>query len=441
MKNLLIIILILIFPLLIFGQEKLNKLSAPTSPASSILGLEPSSVLSPKSYQALETALYANFLNSDGNAVIPNDFALEFTPYWTKNHGLSFEEYLYPKNNLSLIARNSSISLASTQNFQLGDSTASNGLAFGYRTTLYLGNKNDRQRIEGLKKILNNNQQIITKLLKESYELTEQANINNKEDFFENIKKVVINLIYEYGEFKDEKDAEELITRIYSKLDSLPNFDKSAPDNFIDAFRELIDIELKSLYTFENFESYIKERQGFSLDIAYAWLISFPTNNFEFSFIPHQSIWLTPSYRFKDNWSFLKIMGVIRYEWYSLDYYKEYFPETVIYENNIDYGIAVSGEFKKFSIRFETVGRISNSEIPAGTDNDGNELFRKEQNTDFQYIGSFSYNLSEQIALTYSLGNRFEPIINPNNTLVSLLTLNLGFGSPTKEEDLNLKNN
>ena len=427
------------WPIMIFGQDKLNKLSTPTSPASSILGLEPKTVLSPKSYQALETALYTNFLNNDGNAVIPNDFALEFTPYWTKNHALSLEEYLYPKNDLILIARNSSFSIASTQNFQLGDSTSSNGLGFGYRTTLYFGNKNDRQKTEGLKKVLNNNQKIITNILKESYELTEKPNINSKEDFFESIKKTLVNLIYEYGEFEEEKDAGKIIDRIYSKKDSLPNFDKKNPDEFIDAFRELVDIEIKSMYTFENFESYIKERQGFSLDIAYASLINFPTNNFEYSFVPRQSIWFTPSYRFKDNLSFLKIMGVIRYEWYNLDYYKEYFPENVIYENNIDYGISVSGEFKKFSIQFETVGRKSNSEIPSGTDNEGNELFRKEENTDFQYVGSFNYNLSEQITLTYRLGNRFESIINPNNTLVSLFTLNFGFGTPTKE-DLNIEN-
>ena len=147
MKNTLMFIL-LVFCSISNAQEKLNKLQAPTSPAASILGMQPSAVLSPKSYQALETALYSSFVGENGTAVIPNDFALEFTPYWTKNHSLSLDEYLYPKKLTDQFIRNSSLSIASTQNFQLGDSTATNGLGFGYRTTFYIGNKKDREKIE-----------------------------------------------------------------------------------------------------------------------------------------------------------------------------------------------------------------------------------------------------------------------------------------------------
>ncbi len=32
--------------------------------------------------------------------------------------------------------------------------------------------------------------------------------------------------------------------------------------------------------------------------------------------------------------------------------------------------------------------------------------------------------------LSYSLGSRFEPIAAPLNTLVSMLSLNFGFGAP-----------
>ncbi len=74
MKKKLVVLIILIISLPVNAQEKLNKLIAPTSPASSVLGLQPSTVLSPKTSQELETAIYSNFLNSNG-LVIPNDFA------------------------------------------------------------------------------------------------------------------------------------------------------------------------------------------------------------------------------------------------------------------------------------------------------------------------------------------------------------------------------
>ncbi|MDZ7695250.1 MAG: hypothetical protein U5K69_29740 [Balneolaceae bacterium] len=83
-----------------FAQESLTDIKAPSSPAAALLGVQPQSVLAPKSYRALETAVYSNFLNNAGAAAIPNDFGLEFTPYWAKDHSLSLEEYLYPEDIL-----------------------------------------------------------------------------------------------------------------------------------------------------------------------------------------------------------------------------------------------------------------------------------------------------------------------------------------------------
>jgi hypothetical protein len=89
-------------------------------------------------------------------------------------------------------------------------------------------------------------------------------------------------------------------------------------------------------------------------------------------------------------------------------------------------------------LQFELVGRSSNSEIPAGVDDDGNELFIKKSDSDIQYVGTFSYLLSDKIALTYSLGKSFDPVLNPDNTLVSLISVNFGFGGATSD-DINLE--
>lgn len=428
MRYKIIIFCFLLTPALLMSQEKLNSLKAPSSPASSILGVQPTTVLSPKSYQTLETAIYSNF-TSNYSPVIPNDFALEFTPYWAINNSLSLDEYLFPKSGFDQFIRNSSFSIASTQNFILGDSTATNSLAFGYRTTFYFGNKNDREKILKFEVSSDRNKNIYNRIGVKAEKLGIDSKIENKVDFLGEIKSTIFET---YQMYENAEEAERLTNKILLDSDTLPQLDKNNPNEFVDKFMDLVDRNLKGDFLYNEYKGYIRERQGFAMDVAYAGLINFPTNNFEFSFMPRQSFWITPTYKFKDKLNFLKVMGVLRYEWYKLDYYKKYFSDIDIYENNIDYGIAISTEFNKFSFQFEMVGRNGNSEIPSGKDNNGNELFYKTHETDFQYIGTLNYNLTDQIILSYNVGNRFDPIQNSNNTLVSTLSLNLGFGSPNK---------
>ncbi len=425
------------FSSFLFAQEKLTKLSAPSSPASSLLGLQPSAVLTPKSYQALETAIFSNFFNGSGKVTVPNDFSLEFTPYWTKNHQLTLEEYLFPKSQWDHIKRNSSLSLASTQNFLLGDSAATNAISWGYRTSLFFANKNDKEKVLSSKNKLNKLQLATADIMGEAQRIVQLPEVKNAEDFVDRIKARVRQSFLNAGIVPDSSKAtidtftETILSNVLNKL---PALDKSKQDDFLDAFVATLDAELATNdASFEALKSSVKERSGLSIDFAYAGMISFPTNDFQYSIVPRQSFWITPSYRFSQKANFLKVMGVFRYEWYSLDYYKHYFPQNKVYQSNVDYGLSLSAHFAKFSCQFEVVGRSSQSFTNAGTDVDGNTLYKKEAGTDLQYIGTFNYRLTDQVVLSYSLGNRFDPIVNPTNTLVSLLTLNLGFGGPTKE--------
>jgi hypothetical protein len=424
MKKSLIIFNLLFLITILNAQDKLNQVTAPTSPAAYIIGIQPGSILSPKTNQALETALYSNFLNNSGGIVIPNDFALEFTPYWAINHGLSLKDYLYPRDILNdQIIRNSSFSIASTQKYILKDSISTNSLAFGYRTTLHFANEYDRKTIEGYESDLK---------MKLTGEIGAQVDQANSLDTF-NI--IVVNVIKNYSKKEGLKDtdAQVIIDKIFEIAKTLSKFDDN-PTDYKEKFITIIDSVVGAKTTFDKFKNYIRERQGLSLDIAFATLLNYPTNNLNFSILPRWSIWITPTYRLKDELSFLKVMGVLRLEWYNTDYYKVYFPKSKFYQNNTDYGLAVSTEFNNFSIQFEAVGRRSNSEISAGIDLNGNQLYTKNQKSDFQYVATFSYHVNDQIALTYSLGNNFQPELNPTNTLLSLLSINFGFGAPTEKE-------
>lgn len=436
MKIKLMIVFIFFINILLNAQEKLNELKAPTSPASYIVGIQPSSVLAPKTAQALESALYSNFINSNGGLTIPNDFSLEFTPYWASNHGLTLKNYLFPNDFINdQIIRNSSFSIASTQKYLLEDSTSTNSLAFGYRTTLFYGNSKDREKIDNFENMLKKQASITANIASEAQVVANRETIKNTDDFLKAISKEVQTTISKVSKEMglNDEEAQGLIKTIFERTKILPSYEENK-DAFLNAFNNLIDEVVDSKTIFEKFKNYLKQRQGLSIDIAFAALLNFPTNNFDFSISPRQSIWITPTYQFNKDFRFLKLMGVLRFEWYNTDYYKKYFPSSKFYQNNTDYGISVLLEFEKFSLQFELVGRSNNSEIDAGTDSNGRKLYTKDQSSDIQYIGTFCYHLSDDIALNYSVGNRFKPEVNPNNTIVSLLSLNFGFGAPTEKD-------
>jgi hypothetical protein len=425
-----ITLFISLLSLAVFSQEKLNTLSLPNTPATAILGMQPSVILKPKSYRALEAALYSNFTNSSGNGIIPNDFGLEFTPYWATTHGLSLEEYLYPKLDFQQIVRNSSFSIATTQKFLLQDSTATKSIALGYRTSVFFGNKNDKVKVEDYVKNLSQNQRIGSKIIATLEEYKEKQNFPTKEEYALAIKDLLALRIQSELKSKSNKEIATLMDNIYSEIGSLP-FDKENMDSFELAFSNLIEEKIGSSY--EEFKSYITNRQGFLIDFATAIHINFPDNNSNFSEVPKYSLWLSPSYNFSNQLQFLKATATLHYEHFYLDYFKKYFPDSKVFENNFDYGASISGSFKKFSIEFEAAGRNSRTLIKAGQDPQGNLLYRKESSNDTQYIGTFSYRLTEQIALSYQIGSGFKPVFNINGgNLISLLSLNLGFGGPDK---------
>lgn len=429
--------LTLLLTLMLFqvqAQEKLMPLQAPTSPAAGILDIQPKAVLAPKSYQALETALYSNFVNSNSETVFPTDFALEFTPYWTKDHGLSLSEYLYPQDIVQQWIRTSSISVASTQNFILADSSSTNALGIGYRTSFFFPGPKDKALSASYTEAVQKNQYIVSNVIASISVFIPVNGIKDKPDFLVEFKPELHKIIEESNRFETSEEITRAVNAIYAASTQLPELNPEIPDPFIDAFADLIDTQLDAKDQFTELKDYLRNRQGFGIDIAVATLLNFPTNEFEFSHIPKSSIWITPTYQFSDAFQFFKVLGVFRYEWYNDLYYERYFPERLVYQNNLDYGLSLAGQFKRFSLQFECVGRYSNTEIKVATDELGNDLFRKETDSDLQYMGTFSYNLTDQIVLTYTLGSRFETIINPQNALVSLLALNFGFGAPSTSD-------
>ncbi|TSJ39935.1 hypothetical protein [Fluviicola chungangensis] len=412
-------------------QEKLQRLTAPTSPASAITGMQPTTVLAPKTLNALETALYNNFTDA-GSIVIPKDLAIEFTPYWSRNPHISLSEYLYPTAWQSFL-RNASFSVSSSQSFLLGDSTKSNALGFGARTSIYFGGKNDRDTIENYRKQLRSADILENKFALIRMQTLDNPAVQSITDFMQSINQPLKKLIGNLSFFDSAAEINQFMEAFCADTLELPKLTASNHDEFSNAIAGLFRKHILSDQVYAHFKKYLVNRQGFSLDLALASLLNFPTNNFEFSYAPKNALWITPTYRFfaTEN-HVLKLLAVYRYEWYNIDYYKLYFPGSTVYQNNHDYGISLAAEFKKCSVQAELVGRSSSTETPLGTDAEGNKIYTKKRSNDVQYLMVVNYRLTDQAILTFNFGNQFNPVINPKRTLVSTLSVNFGFGSPKK---------
>jgi hypothetical protein len=419
-----------------FGQaDELEKIKAPSSPAAAVIGIQPTTVLSPKSYEALEASVLSNFFNGQGQLLIPNDFGLEFSPYWAMDHPMTIQQYLFPGFGESLW-RNLSFSVASTQNYVLKDTVKSKALGFGIRTTIYITDNAVRKVIDSALETLNISQAAKSIIDTYIYSIDEKLiKTGNTAQFvdmlIDSLKKEKYMLVYFSN---DRKLMEQELLKLGKQLKKeLPVYSPGNEKIFLDSINNFVLRYCEVSKKLQILESYVTNRPGFKLDIAGAFSLDFPKNDFNFSITPQQSVWLTPSYRFRGNTSFIEILGVLRYNWYNMNFYQQYFKNKETYEHNFDYGISLNLLFKKISLHFEAVGQYSNTIIDKTTDPSGIVTTRSKTKSDFQYVGTFSYQINKKLILSYSFGKQFQPVLNVNGTLISVVGLNFGFGGPTKD--------
>lgn len=416
-------LLLSLFTITTAAQDKLVKLKPQTSPAASILGLDAVKLITPKSEQALIASIYSNFLSGSSQQ---GDFSLEFSPYWMSDHGLSFSEFIGPADLFNgQFIRNSSFSIAVTQKFLLGDSTNSTGIGIGYRTSVHFAPENELKKLNLIESILDSADVIRREIAAKIIRLYDEA--SGYDDFLKKLLPEIRSVINK--KIKEKEVSDSLGKKIEEMLKGIAEYPKGE-NEYLGAVDNKLFLLLGTQDLFESLKKKIAEREGLTIDLAASLFVNFPANNFEFSYSPKQAIWILPSYRFTGGMNFLNVMGVLRYESCNMEYYRRYFPKAEYFNNNLDYGISIAAEFSNFIISIELTGRTGKSEIPAGTDNLGNPLYRKETGSDFQYIGQIGYRINDQIMINYNLGKKFKPEINPGNTLVSLLSLNFGFGAP-----------
>jgi len=120
----------------------LDNLKTPASPAFELLGVSPTAIARPATPRALATDLLSK---SARGTVLPNNYALEFAPYWlAPRRTLTFEEYVAPSPSQS--ARQSfSVSFATSRPDTVSD-TSSTRVALGIRVVPLAGHASARFR-------------------------------------------------------------------------------------------------------------------------------------------------------------------------------------------------------------------------------------------------------------------------------------------------------
>jgi hypothetical protein len=118
----------------------INDLRAPTAPAFTLLGVAPTSIDRPTTPQMLATSVLSAL--SQGNG-LPKNYALEFAPYWFKDHPqLSFRDY-YGATPFKMMLQNSAFSVVTQYRTEDEESGIAEGVALGvgFRTGFSYGDR------------------------------------------------------------------------------------------------------------------------------------------------------------------------------------------------------------------------------------------------------------------------------------------------------------
>lgn len=426
----------------------LGELKAPSSPAFTILGVQPSEISRPKTYRAVETEFLSNFVGNDNSFILPDNYALEISPYWLFSHpNMNIREYAQPKPAESVL-RSFSLSF-STNKESISDTLNLENMGFGGRFNLDFRTI-DETRFEELYEELDVVQTPI--VLFRTFVLTEvQPNIDTyatKQALLDSVAKAGRAFIAGAGGGNAEYEA-YLSLGLDELLDYLDEtgFSESkaafGDGEETDALLDTISGTIRDAAALKDrareLSNVIRDKYGLSFEIAFAAKYTLSNNELlAKSDIKKYGVWITPSFTFKDL-PYLEFLGVARYiendtqDPASLDINDLQNLEPDNFSRNLDYGfrlVLTSPEKVKripFALSFELLGR--KQWIDLEEQNVGNAtLTRTISQHDSRFSFSFEYRLSDNLNFTYSIGKRFDKNTTNEESIFSQAGLSFGIG-------------
>jgi hypothetical protein len=438
MKKLRNFIILLI--ILITGKSQaqvLEDLKAPTMPAATIIGTQINEISKPKSLKALEAAVFNNFLDSNNNFLIPNNYAIEIDPFMlSKRTNFDYMDYLDDSLKQNLW-RNLSFSVASTNNYVINDTINSTALGFGARTIILNGKVN--QKLERSYSYIFDRYYTLLDL-NASIRAVIGGYVNQRNEI--DLDSLRLFLLVEFKAPPDSTIIAEVFSQLPEKTDK-----GNIKNNFDSTLKELYSN--KALEEFSNLIDQVKsERYGWRWEIDAALAMTFPTNEFNYSILPKFGVWSNLSYKpFKKE--FLSVndsckvpgnfefIGLIRWINNDEDFINKFNPvDTLQFRagNIFDVGIRAVFEIKKFSAELEYLYRLNQNKESVMVN--GQEYSRTVNDDTYKLVLNLNYNLTSNIVLSYNIGKNFDIVNDKSGNLITGFSVNFGFGGADKEDML-----
>ena len=352
-----------------FGSEfpAYNSLRTPTSPAFTVLGVEPNSVERPNTPSSL--ALSLKNISSDFKS-LANDFALEVSPYWLMGAPTLTWREDANRNLFESISRTFTVSVATAE--VGGDLFPSTGLATGIRMSLVSGTLSSeaRKNLEMMEMTLTKEAKIFA-----SFQEKRRKDLDSK--YKEQLKE-------NEGNWKKIEDITYVYNSAVSNLNQLILEDPDYQDS-VDAVREKV-------------QQYAIYREGFFLDLAAAAEWNFDNGIVDKGKFGRVAIWLTPSF-VSHSFSF---SAVARYFHYGVG------------NDNIDYGARLTFTKSKYAFSFEGLGRSALKSAPSSK-------------TEYKGDLSFDYEALKGIWLNLTFGKEFNS--SDAKSLIASAGVNFNFNS------------
>ncbi|HKC36887.1 MAG TPA: TonB-dependent receptor, partial [Chitinophagaceae bacterium] len=400
-----------------FSQETpITNIIPSSAPAFSVLGVSPVEISKPNKWNALQAALYQNFVSEKGVGV-PKDFSLEFSPYWLKDHPtFTYKDYL---NKSAFTLRNLSVSLASSKVPYVNDSAQ--GIGLGIRLPVFTANQSRQEMsraltsfIDSVKKRTSDWQTIFSFLI-------DEFSFSDKTigQFLQTIRDSISK-----GSTVWRINAAE-ISRLCN--DSLFLKFKEKTNEKFSNYSEEIKIYTDNYYSSSNYENAksitqkIAEalKESSRLEFCAASAIVFPTSKLNYSRAYKLALWADYSFNFSGKGNF---SGT-----FAIRYVKDFDADTVGSANNADGIIRLNfsfGNTERFLISTWGVLRYKTKKISSYSTSSGT-VHVTQSDSDNKYGLDVSYKLTDNIAFSYSLGKgfRFPSFANKANALFNYLNL------------------
>lgn len=403
----------------------IGELQAPTSPAFTILGLNPEEISRPKSLAALEANITNNFI-SGNSVIIPNNLALEFMPYWLGKHdSLTLKQIMYPTFGQSML-QNMSVSVGTTGSSDSDMLPNEQFMSFGIRTLLFEQNRSTDipkefdefiknsdavakyhqfyQRFNspllstiGLAKGKNWSEEEFTTALKSAFDNHENNIPMDEKKEFIAFREATLALIPKIF----DADMNKLISKLQEKQ----------PEN------QLIQNKKEELKrNLQNIDAALKSTYGWRIEIASAAVLQFPTGSINHSYLPKWGTWLTSTWQPKNSsWEFGGLVRIITN------------PSESRNIRNIDTGLKCSWIGNRFDVKGEWIYRTQKELLEQVTNFDGSVEKRTISRSDYKLAIRLDYRITDQILISYSFGQNFDVNAQFDSNVINLVGLNFGF--------------